>query len=391
VIKGILIATGAVLWVAFGTLFVLRTLSRARVRRILERPALYPYTLWLRYRFGGFVLGLASGLKVGKARNVAPEVVQAFRTAKVDDFRRLRSVLHEMDALPTVRRGLDALGIPSIFEVPTRQPHRIPSPYTHRKQYPPYYIPGVPARTFYDPSEFDWAAPLKDAYPTIRAELAAILKSDGQGFQGYLNESQQRLDGWNTYNLFFYGRRFDENCARCPKTTALLESLPRFERDHIMFSSLNPHSRIPPHTGPMNGIIRAHLALVAPPGCFIRVGPDERTWEEGELLIFDDSFEHEVFNHTDHTRIVLFLNFWHPCFSPEEIAVLERFRRAYERSPLGRVHEDNQATLRAHDLALQAIARSKAVQGEAPTATGAGPGAPEDALAQRRQARGSTS
>lgn len=215
----------------------------------------------------------------------------------------------------------------------------------------------MPARTFYDPSEFEWAAPLQEAYPVIRAELEGILGGDGQGFKGYLSEAQQRLEGWNTYNLFFYGRRFEDNCSRCPRTTALLESLPRFERDHIMFSALNPHSRIPPHTGPMNGIVRAHLAMVAPPGCYIRVGPDERGWVEGELLVFDDSFEHEVFNHSDHTRIVLFLNFWHPCFSREEIAVLERFRHAYERSPLGRVHADNQAALRAHDLALQAIAQ----------------------------------
>lgn len=372
-IKGFLVATGVAFWVAFGTLVFLRTLARARVRRVLERPALYPYTFWFRYRLGGLLLGAASRLGLARARRVPPEVIQAFRTARVHDFRELRAVLLEMDELPTVRRGLAALGLRSIFDVPTRQPHRIPSPYTHRKQYPSYYIPGVPARTFYDPSEFEWAGPLREAYPTIRAELEGILKSDGQGFRGYLSESQQRLEGWNTYNLFFYGRKFEENCARCPRTTALLESLPRFERDHIMFSALNPHSRIPPHTGPMNGIIRAHLALVAPPGCYIRVGPDEQTWVEGELLVFDDSFEHEVWNHGDHTRIVLFLNFWHPCFSREEITVLEHFRRAYERSPLGRVHEDNQAAVRAHDLALQAIARAGAAgDTRAGTATGHG-------------------
>jgi aspartyl/asparaginyl beta-hydroxylase (cupin superfamily) len=144
--------------------------------------------------------------------------------------------------------------------------------------------------------------------------------------------------------LFFYGRKFEENCARCPQTTRLLESLPRFERDHIMFSALNPHSRIPPHTGPMNGIIRAHLALHAPPGCHIRVGPDEGTWKEGELLVFDDSFEHEVWNHSDHTRIVLFLNFWHPCFgrrSPSSSAS-HRLRKAPGPGPPGQ--QANQRT-----------------------------------------------
>jgi hypothetical protein len=32
--------------------------------------------------------------------------------------------------------------------------------------------------------------------------------------------------------------------------------------------------------------------------------------------------------------------------------VLDRFRRAYERAPLSRVHERNQAEKRAHDLAV---------------------------------------
>jgi aspartyl/asparaginyl beta-hydroxylase (cupin superfamily) len=158
--------------------------------------------------------------------------------------------------------------------------------------------------------------------------------------------------GWNTFNFFFYGKKFEEYCARCPETTRILESLPRFERDHVMFSALNPHAHISPHTGPMNGIIRGHLALLAQPGSFIRVGNQQRTWQEGKVLVFDDSFEHEVWNHSDRVRIVLFMNFWHPCFSPEEIPALEKFRTAYELSPLSRVHAENQGRRRGHDLAL---------------------------------------
>jgi aspartyl/asparaginyl beta-hydroxylase (cupin superfamily) len=103
----------------------------------------------------------------------------------------------------------------------------------------------------------------------------------------------------------------------------------------------------------MNGILRGHLALVVPPGCFVRVGPEERTWEEGKVLVFDDSFEHEVWNHSDSVRIVLFTNFWHPCLSEQEIKVLERFRTAYERGPLSLVHAGNQAARRAHDLEVR--------------------------------------
>lgn len=339
------------------------------MKRWLERPTLYPYTLLIRSRVEGFLMALFARPGAAPRRGPPPEVIHAFRSARFDDFAILRAMLYEVEALPTVQRGLAELGIDSIFEVPHRAVHTIKSPYTARLQRPAYYIPGVPAHSFYDPAEFPWVKPLEAAFPMIKRELMGVLHQNGKGFKTYMSEGNQHLEGWNTFNFFFYGKKFEENCALCPETAALLESLPRFERDHVMFSALNPHAHIPPHTGPMNGIIRGHLALVAPGGAYIKVGPDERTWEEGKVLVFDDSYVHEVWNHSPHVRIVLFMNFWHPCFSTDEIAVLERFRAAYEKSPLGRVHEDNQAAQRAHDVAMQAIARGTAA---APAATIAG-------------------
>ena len=358
IIKALLIATGIVVWALIALAMALSFFQRARVRRMLEGPALFPYSHWTRYRLYGATVAAFARLGSAKARRLSPDVVTAFRTARLADLRSLRDLLHEVDGLPTVKRGLSALDLKSIFEVPNRAVHRIPSPYSDRMQRPAYYLPGVPARTFYDPADFPWVKPLEEAFPTVRAELLEVLRQDGKGFKTYLSEADERLEGWNAFNFFFYGRKFGENCALCPRTTALLESLPRFERDHIMFSALNPHAHIPPHTGPMNGIIRGHLAMMVPPGCYIRVGKDERTWQEGKVLVFDDSFEHEVWNHSDQVRIVLFLNFWHPCFSAEEIDVLTRFRTAYEAGPLGRVHEDVQAARRAHDLAQLAVARA---------------------------------
>ena len=371
-ISTILLATGILVWTVFALLVALTVANHHRVKRWFEQPSRYAYYHCLRHRIQGFVLAVLRRL-VPAYRRIAPEVVAAHRSARVEDFAALRDLLREVEGLPTIRRGLEALGLRSIFEVPNRGVHRIPSPYTHPMQYPAYYLPGVPARRFYDPAEFEWAKALEDAFPMIKDELLQVLAADAQGFKAYLSEAQQHLAGWNTFNLFFYGRKFEANCARVPKTTALLESLPRFERDHIMFSALNPHARIPPHTGPMNGIIRAHLPLLVPRGCYIRVGPDERTWEEGKLLVFDDSFEHEVWNHSDQVRIVLFLNFWHPCFDAAEIPVLERFRTAYEKSPLGRVHADNQAAERAHDLALKAAAAAAQAPVAAPLPTATAP------------------
>ena len=345
----LLIITGIGAWICVGLVLaagvVRKILGAGPVKRRLHDRRFAAHLWFTKYRFAGFVMNR-------RYRGKIPEdVIKAHREVKLSEMETLRDVYTEIDRLPTIQKGKAALGLKSVFEIPLKRVHRIPSPYTHPLQYPPFYLPGVPAHMFYDPKEFEWARPLEEAYPIIKDELMGILAAQGSGFKGYVSENQQRLGGWNTYNFFFYGKKFEENCARCPRTTAILESLPRFERDHIMFSALNPHSRIPPHVGPMNGIVRAHLPLIVPDGCYIRVGSEERTWHEGKLLAFDDSFEHEVFNHGDGVRIVLFMNFWHPCFRADEIPVLERFRRAYEASPLSRVHERNQAALGKHDMA----------------------------------------
>lgn len=349
VVTVILAITGALVWLGLTVHVVTRTAWRppGRLGRWLETRGRLPYTLWTRYRSTGFLLAVLRKLGV---RSINADVVSAMRHAKLEELVTFRDALATLDDLPTVRKGKAALGLGSVFEIPSRKVHLVSSPYTNPLQYPAYYVPGVPARTFYDPAEFEWVRPLEEAYPVIKQELLAVLEQDAAGFKAYLTEDNTRLAGWNTFNFFFYGKKFEENCARCPKTTAILESLPRFETDHIMFSSLNPHSHIPPHAGPMNGIVRGHLALVAPAGCYIRVGRDERTWQEGKVLAFDDSFEHEVWNHSDSVRIVLFMNFWHPCLSAEEIVVLEKFRRAYETSPLSKVHAENQDQRRGHDL-----------------------------------------
>lgn len=349
----ILAITGALVWLALALRVLAQLAWRppGRFGRWLETPGRLPYTLWTRYRGAGLILAILRRVGV---RAITPELVSAMLHAKLGELVEFRDALAMVDDLPTVQKGKATLGLASVFEIPSRKVNLVPSPYTHPLQYPAYYVPGVPARTFYDPAEFDWVRPLEEAYPVIKQELLDVLEEDAAGFQAYLSDGNTRMKGWNTFNFFFYGKKFEENCARCPKTTAILESLPRFETDHIMFSALNPHAHIPPHAGPMNGIVRGHLALVAPEGCYIRVGKDERTWEEGKVLVFDDSFEHEVWNHSDRVRIVLFMNFWHPCFSEEEIAVLEKFRRAYETGPLSKVHAENQGQRREHDLVTPA-------------------------------------
>jgi len=76
-----------------------------------------------------------------------------------------------------------------------------------------------------------------------------------------------------------------------------------------MFSILAPGKHIPDHCGPYKGVIRYHLGLKVPRDarqCRIRVGDEYATWAEGTSELFDDTYEHEVWNDTDEERVVLF-------------------------------------------------------------------------------------
>ncbi len=46
---------------------------------------------------------------------------------------------------------------------------------------------------------------------------------------------------------------------------------------------------------------------------------DPRPWTEGEMLIFDDSYEHEAANlSVDKERVILLMDIWHPDLTEGE-------------------------------------------------------------------------
>ena len=78
----------------------------------------------------------------------------------------------------------------------------------------------------------------------------------------------------------------------------------------------------------LNTRLICHLPLVAPDGCALRVGADTREWRFGEMLIFDDSVEHEAWNRGTQDRTVLLFEIWRPEIGAEERAALTRLYEA---------------------------------------------------------------
>lgn len=186
--------------------------------------------------------------------------------------------------------------------------------------------------TFFRKEEFPWVKELEASWQDIRRELDAVLTVDADipSFQDVSSPQMQLTQDnkWRTFFFYFYGHRRDENCRRCPRTIELLKKIPDMKT--AFFSILSPNKHIPPHRGPYNGVLRLHLGLRIPVdrmNCKIRVGNDFGYWQQGEALIFDDSYEHEVWNDTEEIRVVLFVDFVRPL--PQPAALLNKLYIRY--------------------------------------------------------------
>lgn len=173
----------------------------------------------------------------------------------------------------------------------------------------------------YDNAIFPWAAEIESEWHLIRAELDQVLtrQSDLPGFHEISSDvatiSQDR--DWKTYFLSGYGFKSDRAIAECPNTWRLCNKIPGLTT--VMFSILEPGKHLPPHRGPYNGVLRFHLGLKVPEPrekLGIRIRDQVRRWEDGKALIFDDAFEHEAWNKTEQTRVVLFVDFIKPTRMP---------------------------------------------------------------------------
>ena len=172
-----------------------------------------------------------------------------------------------------------------------------------------------------DPAQFDWAERLSANWETIRDEALAIYRHrDAIPPLREISPDHRRImkdNSWRSFFLIGYGHRQEENIARAPRTTALVETIPGL--NSAFFSILAPGSVIVPHRGVTKAIITAHLGLVVPSEpekLWMRVADQRIHWREGEWLVFDDTYEHEVRNETDETRIVLLCQIERPLKAP---------------------------------------------------------------------------
>lgn len=283
------------------------------------RPAFECYRHVL--QLAGSAPGIPEDLRPGidRARQMCAEQDRKYRGFILD---RLRAQgIHPTDCHPRFRESLElAFGDKEIFY---QQPRM-------------FYYPGLPQIQFYERDQFDWVAPVEAATGRIRAELLRMMREPDR-FAPYVRSGDSTIgrddqgladnSDWSALYLWEHSRLVAENLPLFPDTLAALDLAPM---PHIakqapmaLFSKLAPGTRIPPHTGLLNIRLICHLPLVVPAHCgALRVGNETRPWVEGQMLIFDDSIEHEAWNVSDQERVVLLFEIWRPEIGMEEREML---------------------------------------------------------------------
>jgi len=198
------------------------------------------------------------------------------------------------------------------------------------------YVPGLTETPYLAKERFDWVEKALTAQPEIAAEAKAVLSvpAELESFLQIENPAElgNYLGGsnasprWDAYFFYRHGRAYAEHLSACPATANFLQDFPKVHIEshapEICFSVLAPGTHILPHTGVTNSRVVAHLPLLLPKQCALKVADVERAWRMNEVLIFDDTFEHEAWNNSTQPRVILLMDTWHPDLSePEQIAL----------------------------------------------------------------------
>lgn len=181
----------------------------------------------------------------------------------------------------------------------------------------------VPDLPVFEAGDFPGLAILGDNWTAIRDEAAAVV-AHRNAVPALRDISPDHADiatddKWKSFFLVGYGHHAEDNRRRCPETARLVDAVPGL--NSAFFSIIEPGARIPPHFGVTKGLLTCHLGLIVPDGnCRMRVADRVVAWRDGESLVFDDTYEHEVWNDTSAVRVVLLVQFKRPVRYPGKLA-----------------------------------------------------------------------
>ena len=224
-----------------------------------------------------------------------------------------------------------------------------PPDYPDPRQQPSYfYFPGLPPSPYLDRKLFSWLETLEESAQRIREELERLLPSAAGRERVFLSEAIERVNlrgaddakpSWNGYYFYRHGMRREENCSACPATAAAIDRLPLCRVPNhgpeVLYSVFTPGTHLLPHRGVTNTRLVGHLPLLVPENCALKVGGEPHVWQEGRVVVFDDTYEHEAWNRSGEIRVVMIFDVWNPFLTEvERHAVTELISRMSALQPV---------------------------------------------------------
>ena len=170
----------------------------------------------------------------------------------------------------------------------------------------------------YDPAIFPWIAALERQWPAIRAELQAVLDHEAAiPPLADISPDHRRIappGKWKSFFLHGYGYRLEENLRRCPATAAAVARDSRPQQRLLLDPRARRAHPAPSrrHQGDPHRPSRPRRAARGASAAGCRSRTEIVHWREGQTLVFDDTFHHEVWNDTDEWRAVLLIQFRRP-------------------------------------------------------------------------------
>jgi beta-hydroxylase len=195
-----------------------------------------------------------------------------------------------------------------------------------------------------DVRAFPWTAILRENWQAIRHEAIAVaLQGEASPSLATISPDHRAIAAVNMWRSFFlwgYSFPIEDNLAQCPETAKIVAQIPGL--NSAFFSILAPGTHIPNHRGVTKGLITCHLGLIVPRDGDVRMRVDDRIvrWAEGETLVFDDTYSHEVWNDTHGTRVVLLIQFERPLRQPGRW-IADTFLKVVRRSAFVQEARDN--------------------------------------------------
>lgn len=163
-------------------------------------------------------------------------------------------------------------------------------------------------------SVFPAARELESRFAAVKSEVDSLLAARPIPKYGRFDpvRAAQVSEDWRLYYAYMFGK--PNELARRDLPTLLDFAESHSNVVNAMVSILDPGVPLPSHKDPYAGIMRYHLGISVPEDNppTIRLDREHYTWKEGEGVVLDVSFEHEVINHSDQPRVIVIIDFRRP-------------------------------------------------------------------------------